>query len=229
MENEEQKNQKIDELVDRIANQSPLPPLQNNTTEELPPLEGPLGAVQSEYKVYDYIDWSELLDKYKKKDYEDLKAFWGEIQMHKYDCLSHYNPENPPDPKLHEIIFNEMELPIIKKLFPETQFKKTIADWVKELYKKTKEAKKDKLQKYMDLRKSGVSYKDAKRLAQQAIKFTSYDELIKRYGRPFKVTYEFNSKDADLLFAYGLDDYCKMFWEKFYQPIETPKTRLLKK
>ncbi len=177
-------------------------------------------AMVEEHKPYDYMDWATMLDQYNKGEVTDLRAFWGEIQKHKYDSLIYIDKDKAPDANLHALIFKELELPILKQLFPEAEFKAKVTAWVKELYQKAKNEKKEKFEKYLALRKAGATYKDAKRLAESAIKFTSYDALIAKYARPFRVKYELDSKDADLLFAFGFDDFCKIFFEKFYQPID---------
>lgn len=178
------------------------------------------GTLQSDYKPFDYLDWADMLNQWKGGDVKDLRAFWGEIQKHKQDSLIYIDENNAPDYMLRDKIFDELEFPVIKKIFPPVEFKKRISDWVRELLKRAKAQKKEKFDKYIELRRAGATFKDAKRIALQALTFTSYDHFIKGYSRPFSVSYDLNTQDADMLFSMGLDEFCKLNFSKFYHPVE---------
>lgn len=78
---------------------------------------------------------------------------------------------------------------------------------------------KDKLEKYKEARRYGLSIDKARKSISPTFTKEFLEAQVKLYARPFTYKYEISSHDADLIFAMGIDKFIKHFYDRFYQPI----------
>lgn len=144
---------------------------------------------------------------------DELKALWNQIQAHKW-----HGGEIPT-----EILFERLELPIIMRLHPPSEVNPKVKKLISTLNKRAQTYSKNKLQKYHELRRYGISIEKAR----DSIKPTFNKEFLEAhatlYARPFTYKYDISIHDADLIYAMGMDRFIKTFFDRFYQPIDEKK------
>ncbi len=148
-----------------------------------------------------------------------LKLTWTYIQDLKYNGMLEHGDCAQPN-----LIFNTCELPLIKRLYPPELVNPMVKKHVIELAHRAKEYSKQKFLQYREMRKAGVPVEKAR----QAIAPIHKEEFLKRmalkYSRPFTYQYAISCKDADMLYTMGLDNFIRIFYDRFYVPITSKKT-----
>lgn len=143
-----------------------------------------------------------------------LMPTWAYIQHMKYNAMILEG-----DCAQSNIIFRAIELPIIKRLYPEEMVYPKVKKWVSYMAKKTQEYSHEKFQKYLEMRRYGIAIDQARKNIQPIFKKEFLKKMAQEYGSPFRYTYELSCKDADLIFNLGIDRFIQLFYDRFYQPV----------
>lgn len=181
-------------------------------------------ASETGYTVYNIDNWASLHSRFSSGLIIDYKAFWDEIHLHKYDGDIYLGDEGN-----HEFVFRMLELPLIKQMYPEELVAEMVKTWVNYLLSKAKNDKPNKFAKYLEVRRSGLSFKEARKLVGITEGFGNKDELAKKYEMPYRFKYGIASEDADVLHGLGIEAFIRNFYDRFYVPVQGKQNRSAKK
>lgn len=147
-----------------------------------------------------------------------LMTTWSYVQSIKYNGLKkqYFNKD---EYKKIEFIFQSIELPIIKRLFPLEYVNKKVKMHLNFMLKVTRQYSNNKLKQYLEYQKAGLSMEKAREKIKPIHKEWFLNNRIIYYSQPYKLKYDINCRDADILFDIGIDKFVQLFYDKFYQPI----------
>lgn len=145
-----------------------------------------------------------------------LMPTWAYVQSLKYNGLIEQGNCTQPN-----WIFQSIELPIIKRLYPPELVNVKVKKWISYLSKKSSLYSKDKLIEYVELRKYGLTIDEARSRLGTTISDQMMLSLAAKYKMPFKYQYKISCRDADVLFSLGIDRFIQLFYDRFYQPVTT--------
>lgn len=144
----------------------------------------------------------------------DLEHVWYEIQCSKYNGLLLEGDTAQPN-----LIFGAVELPLIKRIYPPEMVQPLVKKWISFLYKRAKTTEKMKMSQYLDMRRYGIPIDSARKKLQPMYSSGFLLKVAKEYERPFQYKYDLSCRDADVLYRIGLEQFVKLFYDRFYQPV----------
>lgn len=164
----------------------------------------------NEYKVYTPRDFGEIGEyAMTVTDEFELKRIWQEVNRHKYDGDFYLG-----DTGMHEYVFRHVELPIIKKLYPERVVYPLVRKHVAGLLMRAKHLR--AAHDFTSLRQKGLPYVAAKKHSTNGV----YHKLTDRYSSGYRLVYNLKSNDADVLYTLGLEKFIINFYDRFYVPVQ---------
>lgn len=168
----------------------------------------------NEYKVYSAHDFGELFERAKQADDRmELENIWTEVNLHKYDGDLYLG-----DVGFSEFVFRYVELPIIKKLYPEELVHRLARVHIAKLIGRAKRMR--AAHDFTELRASGVPYQEAKKKSDNGL----YKRLADDLSVGYRPSYELSSHDADALFQIGIESFISNFYDRFYVPISSTRS-----
>ncbi len=144
----------------------------------------------------------------------DLQGVWDEVHACKYNGLLLEGDTAQPN-----LIFGAVELPLIKRIYPPEMVQPLVKKWISFLCKRAKATEKLKMSQYLDMRRYGIPIDSARKKLQPMYSSSFLLKVAKEYERPFQYKYDLSCRDADVLYRIGLEQFVKLFYDRFYQPI----------
>lgn len=166
----------------------------------------------TEYKIFTLKDWEILSEESKTLQGQELMHLWKLVNKHKYDGDLYLG-----DIGNHEFVFRLIELPIIKKIYPEEVVKLYVRKWATQLFKLASKRKSDT--DFDTLRKSGMPFLKAREHATNE----RWSKLYQKYSQPYKFVYVMTSEMADQLCVSGIELFTKLNYDKFCVPVQSRK------
>lgn len=143
-----------------------------------------------------------------------LKPTWAYIQNVKYNAMIENGDCMQPN-----YIFQHAELPLIKRLYPPEEVNKKVTLLMKFLKKHTSLHSQNKFKEYIEMRRYGLSIDTARKKLQPYYPEQMLIRMSLKYNLPCKFKYELSCRDADVLYGLGINSFIKLFYDRFYVPI----------
>ncbi len=165
-------------------------------------------------KVMSMDDLQALVEGLESLPERRLMPTWAYLQSMKYNGLIQDGDCNQPN-----LIFMSVELPIIKRLYPEELIHKKVKDHISKMIKQTKTVSPLKFAKYLEMRRYGVSIENSRKNIAPIYPDAFLFKMIEKYKTPFRYRYNITCRDADLIFNMGIDRFIELFYDRFYEPV----------
>lgn len=164
--------------------------------------------------VFTYEHIQDLAESIKDLPARRLEQTWAYVQAHKYNGMIQEGDCAQPN-----IIFQAVELPLIRRIYPEEVIFPKVKKLISYLAKTTKEHSNKKFHEYLEMRRRGIGMDEARKRMRPHHTNEFLIFMAQKYDLPFKYRYGINCTDADVLFNMGLDPFLKLFYDRFYYPV----------
>lgn len=140
-----------------------------------------------------------------------LLPTWAYIQSMKYNAMLQDGDYSQP-----EIIFNAVELPLIKRIYPSEAVNAKVKSHLKKRLKQARGYSKGKFEQYREMRRYGMSIEDSRKKLAPMHPDMLIRKMIAMWSMPIRYQYELSSKDADMFWQMGIDKFIETFPDRFY-------------